>query len=216
MGDVSTPARPLPPSLVRQYDSYMQFINDCVPIWSEYEWLQRFLAYPSPDISETQVTIFDAVEEKLEERGQFSSRTQDFDQILTSGLGTGSFRLIIVTYNQVWRVDRAIIDKLGLQFDVDPSFFRRHFFYYFNYIEDAFKDDEPPQRRYDEDAILSETLSLPSEESLSEYHFSFTREYDKMSVLLCKDPLTLAEDTLTSKYQSSLDVICTDMVKSSV
>ena len=172
---------------VPQYASYLQFVKQCLSVNPEYEWLHRFLAHPSPETSETQVTIFDAVDRKLVERGPFSSCTGDFDDILASYPARGSFRLINVTYSNVWTVNRSILDKLGMDFDIDPSFFRRHFQHSKLNDEDAVVRDEWEKPRRWPNPMSPDFRLLPSEESLVEYHFSSKTAYNRMSVLLCSN-----------------------------
>lgn len=190
--EMEKPSNPAP-----QYASYTQYIDECASIDSGYRWLQRFFSHPSPDISETKLTIFEAVEGRLMQTGQYTTRTNDLDRLLLSPT-QGRLRLITVAHSGTWKVDRGIIDKLGLHFDVDPMFFRRHFYYYFQYVEDTVKPRG--KWKYDDDEVLNE-IWLPSEESMFEYHFSFTREYEKMSVLLCTDPGGAESDLISSEYQ---------------
>ena len=72
---------------------------------------------------------------------------------------------------------------LGRTFDIDPNFFRRHFYYRFIYTEDLYDNTVA-------DSIEKEVSLLPSETYQTTFELGFTRNYDKMSVLLYKDPVS--------------------------
>ena len=174
-GNVSTP------SSFSKYTSYRQFVEACSKVRDEYRWLQTFLAHHDEAL-ETRTTIFDAEGKSLTERGSFSVVSPEFRLLIASRLSNIKTRLVIVTYRESWAIDRSLIDLLGLRFNMNPDFFRRHFYYPCIYNENV----ERPNR-YDSDPIQHERYLLPSEESADEFHLAYTQEYDKMSGYVHKE-----------------------------
>ena len=169
-----------PPSFGR-YASYLEFVDACSQVRPEYRWLQTFLRRQD-EAPETQTTIFDVTGGSVTEHGPFSTASTDFCQLLVSRSPDIKTRLIVVTYNNSWAVDRPLLDLLGLHFNIDPNFLRRHFYYYFIYIEDV-----KTSMKRSKDTIQRESCLLPSQENAVEFHLSYTREYDKLSAYLHED-----------------------------
>jgi len=165
------------------YSSYKEYIDAYVSEWPEYQWLQHFLGKPGSQPSETKTTVLDSIDGSLIERAQFTSDITGLSDMLSSRSADVKTRLIIVSYPESWRIDRQVVDLLGWTFDIDPNFFRRHFYYYFVYIE-ALADKGA------KDSIEREVSSLPSDQDPTTFELGFVRNYDKISSLLHRDPVS--------------------------
>jgi hypothetical protein len=193
------------------YMSYKDFLRQHLSQYPEYTWLHTFFSWPQLSNGSTHVTIFDCIDGVLKEQGQYTSATDDFQIALATRPVNAKTRLIITSYDKTWTIDRTVVDKLGLVYDIDPNFFRRHFYYYFICVENFSDSSEWETLHWKKDSIENEFNSLPSQEN-SQFHFAFTRKYEMMSAFIHTHSETQDQTSKdlsrTADHTTSSQLIC--------
>ena len=185
------------PHIPRPRQSYKDIVSARRSERPEYEWLQTFLEHPGPCNSETLAVVFDSDGETLIERGQFSADTPQFSRILAARPSEVRTRYIVVSYQQSWNVDRSIVEKLCSTYNVEPDFFREHFYYH-----DIYSEDNDGPERWLKDPIHDELRTLPNGKDSVEYHLALTKQFDKMSTYIhATTPATPQTGTLVACFE---------------
>lgn len=135
------------------WSSYTAFVAALARIDAHFEWLRVFLGHAPPEGSYGGRLIV-----LQSENGQLKEHTSAIDD-LNHPPDFGSTRLIILSYEEAWSINRELLDHVALSLNLPPFFLLQHFLYW-DKSEAAF----PGYPRNYEDGLpsiaASETLSL--------------------------------------------------------
>ncbi|CAD6572448.1 MAG: hypothetical protein ASARMPRED_005339 [Alectoria sarmentosa] len=135
------------------WSSYTAFLAALARVDAHFEWLRVFLGHAPPQGSYGGRLIV-----LQSENGQLTEHTSAIED-LNHPPHFGSTRLIILSYEEVWSINRELLDHVTLSLNLPPFLFLQHFLYW-DKSEAAF----PGYPRDYEDGIppiaVSETSSL--------------------------------------------------------
>ena len=107
------------------FNSYTEYISSLLPRWPEFDWLFTYLS--SPNATSECYTTFVDVGDNVLNTETFSLVTHGFRGRLQQPISHLKNRLVILHYVDIKTVDRAMLDTIGLHYDVDPVFYWNHF-----------------------------------------------------------------------------------------
>ena len=108
------------------FKSYLEYLTQLVKIEPQFEWLHQFLSKEGAQPSETILIIADSIGNRLHVRN-FSSDPSGFQTKVQYRPVHVQTRIVLVCYEQTWSVNRDVVDKVGLAFNIDPTFLWEHF-----------------------------------------------------------------------------------------
>lgn len=107
----------------QSWSSYTAFVTALTRVDANFEWLRLFLSHtPAEGSSGGRLIVLQS------ENGQLKEHTGAIDN-LSLPPDFGSTRLIILSYEEVWSIDRELLDHVALSLDVPPFFLLQHFLY---------------------------------------------------------------------------------------
>ena len=115
------------------FPSYAGYIHALARINPKFEWLSRFFAH-IPPVS----TFTDEVSIMTSENGTLTDEVFSEDLLLSSPK-PGTTRLVIISYEEIWTIDRDNLDRVAMALNVPPYFLMQHFDY-----EDNEKESNGP------------------------------------------------------------------------
>ncbi len=108
------------------FKSYLEYVTQLVKIEPQFEWLYQFLSKEGAQASETVLILADSIDNRLLVRN-FSSDPSGFQKEVQYRPASVQTRIVLVSYEQTWSINRDVVDKVGLAFNVDPTFLWEHF-----------------------------------------------------------------------------------------
>jgi hypothetical protein len=143
---------------------------------SNFKWLQNFFTYVPSEIT-SHAVIIDSVGGKL------------FQPLVTKGLLRSrpkrvSTRIIVLSYDDIWTLDRDTLDDICYGLDLDPIFLWRHF-------DDDFSHLESPVDQLSKLRREPRFQKLPPSEVLSLDIATDYYNHERMSVLIVNSPGSL-------------------------
>lgn len=105
------------------YNAYVQALSRQFP---DFEWLARFFSHrPQVLESKTRVTILDS------EDGILKTRRFSLDTLAVPPR-PGTTRLVILSYQEVWSIERYLLDAVAMALNLPPYFLSQHLQYEYN------------------------------------------------------------------------------------
>ena len=108
------------------FKSYLEYVTQLMKIEPQFEWLYQFLSKEGAQPPETVLILADSIDNRLHV-SNFSSNPSGFQKEIQYRAISVQTRIVLVCYQQTWSVNRDIVDKVGLAFNVDPTFLWEHF-----------------------------------------------------------------------------------------
>lgn len=106
------------------HGSYTDYIASLQEKWPELQWLQGFFTR-IPEAPQGTVTVIDATDEQLFQQ-VFASGNQGVEAALKAFSPDVKTKIVVVSYQEVENLDRQVLDKIGLAYDIDPLFYWHH------------------------------------------------------------------------------------------
>lgn len=97
------------------FPSYARYIHALAKINPKFEWLSRFFAY-TPPVS----TLTGEVSIMTSENGTLTDEVFSED-LLLSGPKPGTTRLVIISYEEIWTIDRDVLDRVAMALNPGTS-----------------------------------------------------------------------------------------------
>lgn len=108
------------------FKSYREYIATLVKYERQYQWLHEFLAKQGAQPSDTSLVFADSIDNEIRIT-DFSSDLSGFEHEVEQRSSDIQTRIVLICYEETWSVDREIVDKVGLAFDIDATFLWEHF-----------------------------------------------------------------------------------------
>ena len=108
------------------FNSYREYLATLVETEIQYQWLHEFFAKRGAQPSETSLVLADSIDNRIQIR-DFSSDLAGFQQKVEQRSSDIQTRIVLIWYKETWSVDREIVDKVSLTFDINAAFLWEHF-----------------------------------------------------------------------------------------
>lgn len=108
------------------FKTYLEYVTTLAKMEPQFEWLFHFLSKEGAEPSETVLILADSIDNRLHV-SNFSSDPSGFQKEVQYRPVDVQTRIVLVCYEQTWSVNRDVVDKVGLAFNVDPTFLWEHF-----------------------------------------------------------------------------------------
>ena len=136
------------------WPNYRTFVNAVARVDPNFEWLDNFFSQHQQRRSlEGQLNILESDGETIKEN---ACSLDD----LNLPPKAGATRIVVLSYKEVWTLDRELLDKLALALNMPPYFLWQHLEYQGNGTESAFPGPVKISSHGGYPAAASETLSL--------------------------------------------------------
>ena len=136
------------------WPDYTTFVNALARDDSAYEWLAAFFADVRRGAAAVgQLNILESREDTLEHSAESLDR-------LHIPPPRGTTRIVVLSYTEVWSLDRTLLKKIAMNLNLSPYFLRQHLEYQYNHSE-ATCPDTIGASAYTRSPVASlDTLSL--------------------------------------------------------
>ena len=136
------------------WPSYTTFVNALTRVDPDFEWLKRFFS------QQQQGRSSDGHLNILESHGDTIKDNACSLDDLSLPPEAGSTRIVVLSYGEVWSLNRELLDKVALALNLSPYFLWQHLEYFGHHSESACPDLPKGYDYMKPSAAASETLSL--------------------------------------------------------
>ncbi|KAI9875290.1 MAG: hypothetical protein M1830_008655 [Pleopsidium flavum] len=136
------------------WPTYAAYVDALARVDSNFEWLARFFSRSQQGVSTgEQLNILESNNDTLEDHAC------SLDE-LESPPRPGSTRIVVLSYNEAWSLDREVLDKVALSLNLPPFFLWQHLQYDGHQGEAAYPKDLSDPSHNKPFPAASEVLSL--------------------------------------------------------
>ena len=114
------------------WPDYASYVNALSQVDTDYEWLAKFFSHNQQSHpSEGHLNILESHEDIIED---YACSLDD----LHTPPRAGVTRIVILSYKEIWALDRKVLDKVALTLNLSPYFLWQHLEYRGHHKESAF------------------------------------------------------------------------------
>lgn len=125
------------------WPTYSAYVDALARVDDNFEWLSRYFAeHRQGDPKGGHLNILETID------GNIKDHVCSLDE-LGSPPRPGNTRIVVLSYDQVWSIDREVLDKIAMTLNLPPYFLWQHLSYEGNHCEDAWPEnvwDRSPSR----------------------------------------------------------------------
>ena len=136
------------------WSNYTTFVHAVAQVDPNFEWLDRFLSHHQQGrFLGGQLNIFESCGDTIKDN---ACSLED----LNLPPKADTTRIVVLSYDEAWSLNRELLDKVALALDLSPYFLWQHLEYPNHHAENAFPGPLGGPHHTRSSAVASETLSL--------------------------------------------------------